>query len=372
MSAPSAFMQLALAAAATARGRTISNPWVGAVVVRGGEVIAQGATSPPGGDHAEAAALRNVDARGADLYVTLEPCAPFEGKRTPSCAQAVIGAGVRRVFVAMADPHPEVAGKGMALLRAAGVEVELGDGFEAAVQLQRPFLKHAQTRLPYVIAKFAASLDGRTATARGESQWITGEAARDHAHRQRDWVDAVLAGSGTVLADDPSLAARPGGVMSSRQPVRVVVDARGRVPAGARVFEAQGQVIVGTGPEAPGTWKKAIAATGAQVIECEPNARGINLSQFLGALGERNIMSMWAEGGGTLLASLIEGGHADEVWAYLAPMVIGGDGLAAVGATGTKTLLDALRLSDVSVEELAPDVLIRGNTGVWSPKLAQP
>lgn len=372
MSAPSAFMELALAAAATARGRTISNPWVGAVVVRDGHVISQGATAPPGGDHAEAAALRNVDARGADLYVTLEPCTPFEGKRTPPCAQAIIEAGVRRVFVSMADPHPQVAGKGIALLRAAGVQVETGDGFEAAVQLLRPFLKHTQARLPYVIAKFAASLDGRIATSTGESQWITGEAAREHAHRQRDWIDAVLAGSGTLLADNPSLTARPGGVMSSRQPVRVVVDTRGRVPASAQVFAQPGHVIVATSYHAAATWKHAIAATGAQVVTCESDGHGINLDQLLAVLGERNIMSVWAEGGGTLLGSLTAGGHADEVWAYLAPVVIGGDGLAAVGPAGTRSLADALRLANVSVEMLPPDVLVRGNTGTWTPKLVQP
>lgn len=371
MSAPSAYMRLALVAAATARGRTISNPWVGAVVVRDGTVISQGATAPPGGDHAEAAALRNVDAHGADLYVTLEPCAPFDGKRTPPCAQAIIDSGVRRVFVAMADPHPQVSGNGIAMLRAAAVEVEIGDGFEEAVQLQRPFLKHAQTRLPYVIAKFAGSLDGRTATATGESRWITGEAAREHAHRQRDWVDAVLAGSGTVLADNPSLTARPGGSVSARQPVRVVVDARGRVPPTARIFAQPGHVIVGTSQQAPAAWKQAIAATGAQLVTCESDGNGVNLHQLMAALGERNIMSIWAEGGGTLLGSLIEGGHVDEVWAYLAPMVIGGDGLAAVGPFGARGLMGALRLSDVTVEMLPPDVLVRGNTDSWAPRLGQ-
>ena len=364
-------MQRALAAAATARGRTVSNPWVGAVVVRDGEVLSEGATAPPGGPHAEAAALRSVDARGADLYVTLEPCAPFDGKRTPPCASTIIEAGVRRVFVAMADPHPKVSGSGIAILRAAGVEVEVGDGFEAAVQLQRPFLKHAQTRLPYVVAKFAASLDGRTATATGESQWLTGEPARDHAHRQRDWVDAVMVGSGTVLADDPALSARPGGVASPRQPVRVVLDSRGRISPTAKVFAPPGRVIVGTSQDAPPGWKLAIAGKGAELVECEPDANGINLSQFLAVLGERNIMSVWAEGGGTLLGSLISGGHADEVWAYLAPMVVGDDGLASVATLGVSNLASAPRLSDVAIEALGRDVLIRGNTGTWSPKLAE-
>ena len=184
---PSPFMQRALEAARTVRGRTISNPWVGAVLVRDGVVIGEGATAPPGGDHAEAAAIRNIDARGAELYVTLEPCAPFEGKRTPPCAQAVIESGVGRVVIAMLDPDPRVSGRGAAMLREAGITVDVGDGGAEAVHLIRPFLKHSQTGLPYVIAKFAASLDGRSATASGDSKWITGETAREHSHQQRAW-----------------------------------------------------------------------------------------------------------------------------------------------------------------------------------------
>jgi diaminohydroxyphosphoribosylaminopyrimidine deaminase/5-amino-6-(5-phosphoribosylamino)uracil reductase len=189
-------MQQALELAASVRSGALANPWVGAVVVRAGEVIATGATQPPGGPHAEADALGGVDARGATLYVTLEPCAPFEGKRTPPCSDAIVAAGVARVVVAMEDPDPRTEGRGTDRLRAAGIEVEVGDGREAAVALLRPWLKRQQTGLPYVIAKFAASLDGRTATRTGDSKWITGEAAREMGHRQRAWVDAILVGSG--------------------------------------------------------------------------------------------------------------------------------------------------------------------------------
>ena len=363
-------MQLALEAAASARGVTVSNPWVGAVLVRGDNVIAQRATSPPGGDHAEAAALRGLDARGAELYVTLEPCAPFEGKRTPPCAQAIVESGVRRVVVAMLDPDPRVAGRGVAMLREAGLTAEVGDGREDAVQLIRPFLKHAQTGLPYVIAKFAASLDGRTATIGGDSKWITGEAAREHSHQQRAWVDAVMVGSGTVLSDDPSLTARPGGELAARQPVRIILDSRGRTAAGAALFGQPGAVIIATSQAAPRDWRQAMVGRGATLIECEAEERGVNLDQLLSALGQRNVGSIWAEGGGTLLGSLLTGSHADEVWAYLAPTLIGGDGLPAIGGLGTRSMTDALRLSDVQVEPLPPDVLIRGNTGHWSPRLA--
>lgn len=313
--------------------------------------------------------MRGVDARGADLYVTLEPCAPFEGKRTPPCAQSVIDAGVGRVVVAMLDPDPRVSGRGVAMLRDASVPVEVGDGAEEAVQLIRPFLKHSQTGLPYVIAKFAASLDGRAATARGESKWITGEAARDHSHQQRAWVDAVMTGSGTVLADDPSLTARPGGETAVRQPVRIVLDSRGRTPVGAALFGQPGQVIVATSQGAPRDWKEAVTNLGGTLIECDADEHGVNLGQLLSALGQRNITSIWAEGGGTLLGSLLAASHADEVWAYLAPVLIGGDGLPAVGGFGVRSMADALRLSNVAVEHLPPDVLIRGNTDGWAPRL---
>ena len=366
---PSPFMQRALEAARTVRGRTISNPWVGAVLVRDGVVIGEGATAPPGGDHAEAAAIRNIDARGAELYVTLEPCAPFEGKRTPPCAQAVMDAGVGRVVIAMLDPDPRVSGRGAAMLREAGITVDVGDGGAEAVQLIRPFLKHSQTGLPYVIAKFAASLDGRSATASGDSKWITGETAREHSHQQRAWVDAVMAGSGTVIADDPSLTARPGGGVAARQPVRIIVDSRGRTPAGAALFGQPGAVIIATSRVAPSEWKQAMARRGATLIECEADEHGVNLDQLLAALGQRNVGSIWAEGGGTLLRSLLEGGHVDEVWAYLAPVLIGGDGLPAIGGFGVRSMGDALRLTQVTVEQVPPDILIRGNTENWTPRL---
>ena len=362
-------MQLALDAAKAVRGRTVSNPWVGAVLVRKDKVVAIGGTAPPGGDHAEAAALRGIDARGCELYVTLEPCVAFEGKRTPPCAQAVIESGVSRAVVAMLDPDPRVAGRGVAAVRGAGIAVELGDGGEEAAQLIRPFLKHSQTGLPYVIAKFAASLDGRAATASGDSKWITGEAARGHVHEQRAWVDAVMAGSGTVLADDPSLTARPGGELAARQPVRVILDSRGRTPPNAALFEQPGSVVFATARSVSGDWKSAMVDRGATLIECEPDVHGVNLDQLLAALGQRNIGSIWVEGGGTLLAALLEAGHADEVWAYIAPMLIGGDGLPSVAGFGIRSMAEALRLASVTVEQLPPDVLIRGTTGSWRPRL---
>ena len=361
-------MQRALAAARGVRGRTSPNPWVGTVLVRGGRVVSEGATSPDGGPHAEAQALAG-GGPGGTLYVTLEPCAPFPGKRTQPCAEAIIEAGVERVVVALLDAEPRVRGRGVEMLREAGVEVEVGDGAAEAEALLRPYLKHRETGRPYVIAKFAATLDGRIAAAGGDSQWITGEAARERAHEQRAWVDAVLVGSGTALADDPSLTARPGGRTAERQPLRVVLDGRGRLSPDARLFSEPGRTLVATSHEASGEWKAAIAGAGAQVVECEREGAGLNLDQLLAALAERGVLSIWAEGGGAVLGSLLAGGHVDEVWAFLAPSLIGGDGVAAVGGAGVTRAADAFRLRERTVEEIGEDVLVRGYAGDWSPRL---
>ena len=361
-------MQRALAAARGVRGRTSPNPWVGAVLVRGGRVVAEGATSPDGGPHAEAQALAGSEG-GGTLYVTLEPCAPFPGKRTRPCAEAIVEAGVERVVVALLDAEPRVRGRGVALLREAGIVVEVGDGATEAEALLRPYLKHRETGRPYVIAKFAASLDGRIAAAGGDSQWITGEAARERAHEQRAWVDAILVGSGTALADDPSLTARPGGRTAERQPLRVVLDGRGRLSPEARLFAEPGRTLVATSHEASAEWKAAIAGAGAQVVECEHDGAGLNLDQLLTTLAARGVLSVWAEGGGAVLGSLFEGGHVDEVWAFLAPSIIGGDGVAAVGGAGVVRAADAFRLREQTVEQLGEDILVRGYAGDWSPQL---
>ncbi|MEX2080595.1 MAG: bifunctional diaminohydroxyphosphoribosylaminopyrimidine deaminase/5-amino-6-(5-phosphoribosylamino)uracil reductase RibD [Dehalococcoidia bacterium] len=363
----SPFMQRALEAARAVRGTTSPNPWVGSVAVRGTEIVAVGATSPPGGPHAEAAAIGAAGGLVDTLYVTLEPCAAFPGKRTPPCSDAIIAAGIRRVVVAVEDPDPGVRGAGIASLRAAGIDVEVGDGRDDALELLAPYIHHRHTGRPYVIAKFAASLDGHTATSTGDSRWITGELARDRGHRERAWVDAVMVGSGTVLADDPALTARPGGEEAARQPVRVVLDSRGRTPPTARVLHGPGHAIIATTAAAPAAWRHEIAATGAHVVDCESAPAGLNLDQLLTALGARGIMSIWAEGGPTLLGSLFDGGHANELWAFIAPIIIGGPSGAAVGGQGARFVAEAWRLRAPEVERLGEDLLVRGPCGEWSP-----
>lgn len=361
-------MAAAIEAGESARGRTSPNPWVGAALVHNGRIVSRGATSPPGGPHAEAGALGGEDVpEGSVLYVTLEPCAAFEGKRTAPCANLIIERGVAKVVVAIEDPDPRVRGHGIAQLRAAGIPVEIGDGQEAVLQSLRPYMKHRQTGLPYVIAKFAASLDGRIAANGGDSKWITGEPARERVHAARAHVDAILAGSGTVLADDPALTARPGGAESDQQPVRVVLDSRGRIPPASQVLHRPGRSIVATAHESSPEWKEAIRATGATVLECEHDDTGIRLEQLLRTLGQRGVMTAWVEGGSSLLGSLFDTERVDEVWAFLAPRIIGGEGRPAVGGYGIDRIAQAHQLRDVVAEQVGEDILVRGYTGNWEP-----
>jgi len=363
MSDPSEPMQRAIDAARTARGRTSPNPWVGAAIVRDGGVISVGATSPYGGPHAEASALANTDGRGATLYTTLEPCVPFEGKKTPPCSEAIIEAGVAKVVIGILDPH--VGGPGVARLREAGIAVEIGDGAEAITELLRPYLKFRATGRPYVIAKFAVSLDGKVGAPASGIRWLTSDTALARAHSDRDWVDVIMVGSGTVIADDPALTARPGGAEAQRQPIRVVLDARGRTPPGARVFGPAGKAIVATTRDASEEWRSAVTASGATIIELEPGETGVNLDQLLDTLGRGGILSLVAEGGPVVLASLFEGGHVDEVHAYIAPRILGDEGVP-LSLPGTAPLT----LEQPVIEPLPPDVLVRGYTGSWAQRLA--
>ncbi len=363
MTEPSEPMRRAIEAARAARGRTSPNPWVGAAITRDGEVISVGATSPYGGPHAEASALANVDARGTTLYTTLEPCVPFEGKKTPPCSEAIVAAGVAKVVIGILDPH--VGGPGVARLREAGIEVEVGDGAEAVTELLRPYLKFRATGRPYVIAKFAVSLDGKVGAPAAGIRWLTSDAALARAHADRDWVDAIMVGSGTVIADDPALTARPGGAEAQRQPVRVVLDARGRTPPGSRVFGPAGKAIVATTTDAPREWREAMTAEGTTLLDLEPGDMGVNLDQLLDTLGRRGILSLIAEGGPVVLASLFEGGHVDEVHAYVAPRILGEHGIALeLPGAGPLTL------GETVIEALPPDVLVRGYTGSWAQRLA--
>lgn len=346
-------MRAALSLAARGLGNVWPNPSVGCVIVAGGQVVGRGWTAPGGRPHAETEALARAGAaaRGATAYVTLEPCCHWGS--TPPCTDALVAAGIARVVVALRDPDPRVDGAGFSSLRAAGVAVEEGLlGAEAAF-LNAGFLKRQATGLPLVTLKLASSLDGRIATAGGESQWITGPAARRLAHALRGRHDAVLVGSGTVLADDPALTCRLPGY-ATQPTVRVVADARGRTPATARLFAGAAPVWIAT---AAGAETAALAAAGAEIITLPAAAQGVDVTALLLALGKRGITRVLAEGGGQLAASLLRAGLVDRIAWFHAPCVIGADGLPAIAAMALPGLAAAPRYQRIATVPVGDDWL---------------
>ncbi len=349
-------MRRALGLAARARGRTAPNPMVGAVVVRGGRRIAAGYHARAGGPHAEARALAKAGARarGATLYVTLEPCA-HQG-RTPPCAEAVLASGVRRVVCGMRDPDPRTAGRSVARLRRAGIEVLEGVEEPACRELLRGFRSRIGRGRPYTVLKLAASLDGRIATRSGHSRWISGPVSRARVHRMREAADGVVVGSGTVLADDPALTARSG-ARALRRPTRVVVDSRLRTPRGARLLRGGGAVVL-TAREAPVRRARALERAGAQVLRVPARAGHLDLRAAWRALGRLGLNEVLVEGGGGLAAALLRAGLVDRLYLFAAPLLIGGDGRALLGPLGVDRLADALRPSHLSVRRSGADLLL--------------
>jgi diaminohydroxyphosphoribosylaminopyrimidine deaminase / 5-amino-6-(5-phosphoribosylamino)uracil reductase len=355
-----AWMARAVALAEGGRGATSPNPMVGAVLVRDGRVVGEGFHRAAGRAHAEAVALAaaGTGAAGATCYVSLEPCA-HQG-RTPPCADALVAAGVTRVVAAMADPDPRVDGAGLARLRAAGVRVDVGVGAELAAEQNAAYLTHRRLGRPRITLKAAASLDGKVAAPDGTSQWITGPAARADGHRLRAEADAVAVGAGTALADDPRLTVRLPG-HAGRQPLRVLVDAAGRVGADGHLFDGEAETLVATTAVAPAVAVDAWKAAGAEVLMCAqaPEGRGVDLDDLATALGARGVLELLVEGGPRLQASLWAAGLADRLVWYLAPLAIGGD--AAPGlltGAGAATLTDARRLRLASVDRLDDDLRI--------------
>ncbi|GAC1579273.1 MAG: bifunctional diaminohydroxyphosphoribosylaminopyrimidine deaminase/5-amino-6-(5-phosphoribosylamino)uracil reductase RibD [Candidatus Dormibacteria bacterium] len=350
-------MAQAIALAARARHSTSPNPMVGAVIVRDGEVVGRGLHRRAGGPHAEVAALEQAGARarGATIYVTLEPCA-HQG-RTGPCATALVAAGVARVVIAAEDPHPAVAGRGVQLLRSAGVEVAVGDGQAAAAALNPRWLRAHREGRPFVALKYAATLDGKTATVTGASRWISGPAARGLTHRLRRAYEAVVVGAGTVVADDPELTAR-GGPSRGRQPLRVVVDGRLRTDPGARVHGgAPGGSLVLASHRAAAGRVRAFRAAGVDLEVLDTDE--LSGPGILAALAARGVSSVLLEGGGELAWTLVRDGVVDRVYAFFAPLLLGGaTAPTAVGGAGFRELSGALGLAVVSLRRLGPDILV--------------
>jgi diaminohydroxyphosphoribosylaminopyrimidine deaminase/5-amino-6-(5-phosphoribosylamino)uracil reductase len=362
---PEAAMRLALAQARRARGRTFPNPPVGAVVYRGDRVLGRGFTRPPGGPHAEIVALERARRRhggralrGASLAVTLEPCCRVG--RTGPCTEALLAAGLARVFVGHRDPHPGVAGRGLRRLRGGGLEVRVGV-LEAECRRQhRGFLCVLERGRPFVSLKLASSLDGRIATASGESRWISGPAARDQVHRLRAHSDAVAVGSGTALADDPRLTARRGGRVVHR-PIRVLFDSRLRVPPTARLLASGAErtwVLCARGVAV--ARRRAVEAGGARVIPVPLRAGHLDLGRALRTLAREGLTEVLVEGGGELAAALLRERRVDEVHWFAAPRLLGGDGRPALGPLGAGSLEALPRLTELRVRRVGDDVHLWG------------
>jgi diaminohydroxyphosphoribosylaminopyrimidine deaminase/5-amino-6-(5-phosphoribosylamino)uracil reductase len=361
------FMKEALELGRHALGRTSPNPSVGAVIVDNDGVAGCGWTRPAGGPHAEIVALEEAGdrARGATLYVTLEPCCHHG--RTPPCVDAILQAGIARCVVAIEDPFPQVQGRGVERLRAEGIQVDVGVCERKAEELHAGFFTRVRTGRPLVRAKYAMTLDGRIATRIGESQWITGPEARRQTHVFRDRADGVLVGAGTARADNPVLTTRLPEALTGdggpHHPLRVVVDGRGTTSPSARLYspDLPGRTLVATTAAAPSAWRDQLTARGVDLVTCGDGPL-VDLRLLLQELGSRGINELLVEGGGRLLGSLFDAGLVDRVAAFVAPVIIGGaDAPGPVGGLGSDSLAAAWRLTDVRVSDLEGDLLVEGS-----------
>jgi diaminohydroxyphosphoribosylaminopyrimidine deaminase/5-amino-6-(5-phosphoribosylamino)uracil reductase len=342
-----------------AAGRTSPNPMVGAVLVRGGKIIATGFHHFAGGDHAEIDALKRAGARakGASLYINLEPCS-YQG-RTPPCTRALIGAGVKEVVAGMQDPNPLVRGRGFSQLKRAGVRVRVGLLEERCRQLNEAFVKYITRKLPFVALKMAASFDGKIAAANGDARWITGVESRLAVHHLRDQVDAVLVGAGTVVMDDPQLTCRiPGG----RDPWRIVVDGRLRVPLSAKLLRHgnPGKTLIATSDRAPQKKIRALQSLGVHVRIFPLRNGVIPWPRLLKSFARMGIVNVMIEGGATTAASALKAKMVDKIYFFYAPKIIGGDGRVMIDGLGIKRVSQSIKLEQVDYRCSGMDLLVTG------------
>lgn len=361
-------MTLALRLAAKGRGFTSPNPMVGAVVVNRKTIVGQGSHRKAGGPHAEVIALSQAGSRakGGTLYVTLEPCSHVK-KRTPPCVPLILKSGVRRVVVAMVDPNPQVSGNGLAQLKRAGVKVEVGCAETEARQLNEAYIHRLKTGDPFTILKAGMTLDGKMATADGESQWITDEAARAQAHQLRADVDAILVGIGTVLRDNPTLTARLSDAplrLALRQPLRIIVDSRLRIPFKAAVLQHQqiAHTVIATTTAASARKINLLQARGIDVLILPRDGKRVALPLLWARLGELGITSLLVEGGGEINAAVLRAQLAQRLMCYVAPLLMGGqDAKGLFGGRSPRRLRDAVPLKNLRMEPVGRDMLIQAD-----------
>ncbi len=363
-------MRRALALARRGEGRVEPNPMVGCVIVRGGRIIGEGYHDRFGGPHAEVHALRSIGgtARGSTVYVTLEPCCHF-GK-TPPCTDALITAGVRRVVAATCDPFPRMRGQGAAILRRAGIDVRLGVCEAEALELMGPYLKLQCRRQPWVILKWAQSLDGKIATRTGDSKWISGERARRWVHRLRGRVDAIVVGIHTVLADDPDLTCRD--APARRVATRIVIDPRLRLPLSSRLVRTARRVptlAVAKAKAASASRRQALQRAGVEVLEVAGTPRGLHLDRLLRELAARGMANVLVEGGGRTAGALYDAGLVDEAFVFVSPRLIGGqEAPGPLGGTGARRMADVARPRTLHVRDIGGDYLYNlrlSDPGEW-------
>lgn len=349
-------MKAALKLAGKGLGTASPNPAVGAVVVKNKKIISTGYHRRPGTLHAEAEALKKAGklAKGADLYVTLEPCCTYG--RTPPCTKAIIGAGVKRVFAGMKDPNPKVSGRGIRELRSAGIEAFSGILEKECALLNEAYSRYIQTGLPFVHLKLASTLDGRIATSTGESRWISNERSRKLVHRMRSVFDAVMAGSNTVIKDDPELTVR---MVKGRNPKRIIVDTFFKSSLDSKVFKIPGTIVLTTSRASDTKIKRALAM-GVNVIKVKRSKDGVDLKDALEKLGSMEITGILVEGGSKLAASLLKARLVDKISVCVSPVFIGQEGLPSVGSLEIKKLLHAIRLKDVTSKRVGEDTFIEG------------
>lgn len=373
MPAHEQFMQQAIQLAERARGNTSPNPLVGAVIVRDNEIVAEGWHKQAGFAHAEVDAIQHAKANGQStkdttIYVSLEPCS-HHGK-TPPCTQAILDAGISTVVYATSDTNTDASG-GAEFLRKAGLEVIGGVREEQARHVNRFFFHYQEHATPFVIAKFASSLDGRTATRTGDSQWITGSAARQQGHVARQAVDAIIVGAQTAIADQPQLTVRNPEAHAHTHPahpLRILMDSKGRVPLNNSLYDSSlpGRTVVVTTNAMPDDHAAKLTDQNVEVIQlpCAASTHYPDIKLLLKELGHRNIQSVLVEGGNTLLGDFLDNELINEVWAFIAPVLIGGnDAAPSIGGLGIDTLSSALRLTNPTVEYLNDDIFVKGILG---------